>query len=188
MTRIDANDFLRKLEEMTDHQMANSYYTVSSSFWLPASFVIRHFYFVICCSVVLMVLAQMCDSALGQEQSPNMIGTWNIEITFADGNKRALRLDARDGGKGTLLVIDPRLKVWGPGRPSEAKWTREDQNSVTFTGPVEFMLGNVGRDAGKLTFKGKFESADLITGEVEFDPLVGDRPSKHGTFKATRAR
>jgi hypothetical protein len=37
-------------------------------------------------------------------------------------------------------------------------------------------------------FKGKFESADLITGEVEFAPLVGERPSKHGTFKATRTQ
>jgi len=26
----------------------------------------------------------------------------------------------------------------------------------------------------------------LITGEVEFAPLIGERPSKHGTFKATR--
>ena len=49
------------------------------------------------------------------------------------------------------------------------------------------MIGNVGRDAGTLVFKGKFETADLITGEVEFSPLVGDRPSKHGTFKAIRA-
>ena len=30
------------------------------------------------------------------------------------------------------------------------------------------MLGNVGRDAGTLVFKGKFEAASLITGEVEF--------------------
>jgi len=37
-----------------------------------------------------------------------------------------------------------------------------------------------------LLFKGKFEGADLITGEEDFSPLVGDRPSKHGTFKATR--
>jgi hypothetical protein len=49
------------------------------------------------------------------------------------------------------------------------------------------MLGNVGRDAGTLVFKGKFETPSLITGEVEFSPLIGDRPSKHGTFKATRA-
>jgi len=53
---------------------------------------------------------------------------------------------------------------------------------------VEFMLGNVGRDAGTLTFKGKFEDANLITGDVEFAPLIGERPSKHGSFKATRAQ
>jgi hypothetical protein len=125
---------------------------------------------------------------MAQGQPSNMIGSWNIELTFVDGNKRSLRFDAQEAGKGTLLVVDPRLKVWGPAKPSEAKWTREDQNSVTFAGAVEFMLGNVGRDAGTLTFKGKFESADLITGEVDFSPLVGDRPSKSGTFKATRAQ
>jgi hypothetical protein len=27
----------------------------------------------------------------------------------------------------------------------------------------------------------------LISGEVEFSPSVGERPSKHGTFKATRS-
>jgi hypothetical protein len=135
---------------------------------------------------ITTVIAQTCFTLMAQAQSPTVIGRWNVEITFADGNKRSLRFDAQEAGKGTLVVVDPRLKVWGPGKPSEAKWTREDQNSVTFTGPAEFMLGNVGRDAGKLMFKGKFESADLITGEVEFAPLVGDRPSKHGTFKAVR--
>jgi hypothetical protein len=51
---------------------------------------------------------------------------------------------------------------------------------------VEFPIGNVARDPGTLTFKGKFETPDAITGAVEFAPLVGERPSKHGTFKATR--
>jgi len=124
---------------------------------------------------------------MAQAESPAVIGGWNMQITFADGSQRALHFDAQDSGKGSFQVIDPRSKVWGAGKPSEAKWAREDQNSVTFTGPVEFMLGNVGRDAGTLTLKGKFESADLITGEVEFAPLVGERPSKHGTFKAARA-
>jgi hypothetical protein len=51
---------------------------------------------------------------------------------------------------------------------------------------VEFLLGNVGRDAGMLTCKGTFESPDLISGEVDFSPLTGDGPTKHGTFKAVR--
>jgi len=136
-------------------------------------------------TLILMLIAQTV--AVSQAQSPNLIGRWNIEITFPNDDHRSLRLDAQDGGKGTLLLVDPKSKVWGSATPSEAKWTRSDDNSVTFSGAVEFLLGNVGRDAGTLVFKGKFEKADLITGEVEFSPLVGERPSKHGSFKAIRA-
>ncbi len=125
--------------------------------------------------------------AVSQAQSPNLIGRWNVEITFANEEHRTLRFEAQGAGKGIFELLDPRAKVWGAAKPSEAKWTRGEGNLVTFSGPMEFMLGNVGRDAGTLTFKGKLETPDLMTGEVEFSPLVGDRPSKHGTFKATRA-
>src|SRR6266513_4546775 len=139
-------------------------------------------------ALLLILVAQTCFVAMAQGQSPEMIGRWSVDVTFGDGSKRSLRFDAQGEGKGTFLVLDPRLKVWGPGKPSEAKWTRDEGNSVMFSGPVEFMLGNVGRDAGTLTFKGKFEGSDSITGEVEFAPLVGDRPTRHGTFKAKRGK
>jgi hypothetical protein len=132
-----------------------------------------------------MLIAQTV--AVSQAESPNVIGRWNIEITFANEEHRAVRFDAQAEGKGTFLLLDPKLNVWGDAKPSEVKWSRSEANSVTFSGPVEFMIGNVGRDAGTLVFRGKFETADLITGEVEFSPLVGERPSKHGTFKAIRA-
>jgi len=141
---------------------------------------------VISAMAILMLMIQMFCSALAQAQSPNMIGRWNVVINFADGNKRSLRFDAQDNGKGTFLLVDPALSRWGPAKPSEAKWTPGDQNSITFSGAAEFPIGNVGRDPGTLMFKGKFETLDAITGDVEFAPLVGDRPSKHGTFKATR--
>ena len=126
--------------------------------------------------------------AMSAAQSPNVIGTWNVEITFANNEHRSVRFDARADGKGSLAVADPRSKVWVGVKPSEAKWTPGEGNSVTFSGAVEFLLGNVGRDAGTLTCKGKFETADLITGEAEFSPLVGDGPSKLGTFKAVREK
>ena len=138
-------------------------------------------------ALILMVFAQTFGADLSQAQSPNMIGTWKVDITFTNGDSRSLRFDAQGEGKGTFLLLDPKLNVWGPAKPSEAKWSPAEGNSITFSGPVEFMLGNVGRDAGTLVFKGKFEKADLITGEVEFSPLVGDGPSKSGTFKASRA-
>ncbi len=124
---------------------------------------------------------------MAEAQSPTLIGRWNVEITFANEEHRTLRFEAQGAGKGIFELLDPRAKVWGPAKPSEAKWTRGEGNSVTFSGPVEFLIGNVGRDAGTLVCKGKLETPDLITGEVEFSPLVGERPSKHGTFKATRA-
>ena len=184
---------MTKLEGMTNDQMTlwrqpcRLHSFVPQATRLPLQ-LIRHSCFVISGVTILMLMIQMCCSALAQAQSPSVTGRWNVDITFGDGSKRTVRFDAQEAGKGTLLVVDPRLKVWGPGKPSEAKWTLNGGNSVTFTGPVEFMLGNVGRDAGTLMFKGKFETPDSISGEVEFAPLVGERPSKHGTFKATRAR
>src|SRR6266536_888389 len=138
-------------------------------------------------ALVLILIAQTCFSAMAQAQSPNLIGRWNIEITFANGMRHSLRFDAQGEGKGTFLVLDPTLKVWGPAAPSPAKWTQGEGNSVTFSGTVEFPIGNVGRDAGTLVFKGKFGTDGSITGEVEFSPLVGGTPSKSGTFKAIRA-
>jgi len=136
-------------------------------------------------ALILMLILQTV--VMAHAQSPNLIGKWNVEITFANEDHRSLRFDAQGDGKGTFELLDPRTKVWGGATSSEAKWSRGEENSVTFSGPVEFMLGNVGRDAGTLMFNGRFETADLIKGEVEFSPLVGDRPSKHGTFKAARA-
>lgn len=123
-----------------------------------------------------------------EAESPNMTGSWKVEITFANDQHRFLRFDAKGDGKGTLTVTDPQSKVWGGATPSEAKWTPGEGSSVTFSGPVEFLVGNVGRDAGTLTLKGKFDTPDLITGEVDFSPLVGDGPSKQGTFKAVREK
>jgi hypothetical protein len=137
-------------------------------------------------AIILAIVVNTLSFVLAEAESPNVIGSWNIEITFANEQHRSLRFDAQGDGKGSLTVTDAKSKVWVGTKPSEAKWTRDEGNSVTFSGPVEFLLGNVGRDAGILTCKGKFETPDLITGEVEFSPSVGDRPSKHGIFKAVR--
>ena len=125
---------------------------------------------------------------LAGADSPTVNGSWKIDVTFANDQHRFLRFDAQGDGKGTLTVTDPQSKVWGGANPSEAKWTPGEGSSLTFSGPVEFPLGNVGRDAGILTLKGKFDTPDLITGEADFSPLVGDGPSKHGTFKAVREK
>jgi hypothetical protein len=134
-----------------------------------------------------MLIAQMSCSGLAQAETLSMTGTWNVEITFANERHHSLRFEAKGDGKGSLQLTDPAAKVWGAAKTSEAKWSQDEGNSITFSGAVEFLLGNVGREAGILTCKGKFESANLISGEVDFSQSVEDRPPKHGTFKAVRS-
>ena len=143
---------------------------------------------VMSCRVISIMIFQTCYFASALAQSPNVIGRWNVEITFANANQYSLRFDGQAGGKGSLLLLDPRSTFWEGAKRAEAKWTRGEGNSVTFSGPIEFLIGNVGRDAGTLVLKGTFETEDLITGEMEFSALGGDRPSKHGTFKAVRGK
>ena len=137
-------------------------------------------------AIILVMAVNTFSFVPAKAEPPNVTGSWKIDITFANDQHRFLRFDAQGDGKGTLTVTDPQSKAWGNAKSSEAKWTPGDAGSVTFSGPVEFLLGNVGRDAGNLTLTGKFDTPDLITGEVDFSPLVGDGPSKHGTFKAVR--
>ena len=138
--------------------------------------------------IVVLIFSLITQSiAVSDAQSPNVIGSWNVEITFANDEHRSVRFDARTDGKGSLVAADPRSKVWDGSKPSEAQWGRGRENEITFSGTVEFLIGNVGRDAGMLTCKGKFETPNSISGEAEFSPLVGERPSKHGSFKAVRA-
>ncbi len=144
-------------------------------------------------ALILIVFAQIFGVGSFQAQSPNVIGSWKVEITFGNGESRSFRFEAGESGKGSFLLLDPRLKSWGPAKPSEAKWTQSHEGSVTFSGPVEFPLGNVGRDAGTLVLKGKLGTEGSITGEAKFFPLDQDpkdpkaSPSKSGSFKATRA-
>jgi hypothetical protein len=140
-------------------------------------------------AIMSIAFAQLCGLALSQTASPDMIGNWNVEITLG-GNQvqHKLRFEAQGEGKGSLMLLDPAAMHWLGAKPSQAQWTAGEGNAVTFSGPVEFALGNVGRDAGNLVFRGKFDGPDQIKGEVDFSPLVGDGPSKHGTFKATRAQ
>jgi hypothetical protein len=143
-------------------------------------------------ALILMVFAQIFGGGLSQAQSLNIIGSWKVEITFRNGDSRSLRFEARDSGKGSFRLLDPKSNSWGLAGPWEAKWTHGDEGSVMFSGAVEFPIGNVGRDAGTLVLKGKFGTEGSITGEAMFFPPDQDpsnpsaKASKSGMFKAIR--
>ena len=139
-------------------------------------------------TLVLVAIVQISIAVLSCAQSPGMVGSWKVDITFATGESRSLRFDAQGDGKGSFLLLNQAAPAGAAGKPLQAKWTRGEGNSVTFSGPIEFPIGNVGRDAGTLVLKGTFETENLITGEVEFSSPGKDTPSKRGTFKAVRGK
>jgi hypothetical protein len=138
--------------------------------------------------LVAIMIFQICCVAPVLAQSPGVIGKWDVEIVFANANQYSLRFEGLADGKGSLLLLDPRSTTWEGAKHSEGTWTRGEGNSMTLSAPVEFAIGNVGRDAGTLILKGTFETEDLITGQTEFSPVGTDTPSKKGTFQATRQK
>lgn len=136
---------------------------------------------------ILIVFAQIFGLDLSQAQSSDVIGNWKVDVAFTNGQSRSLQFEAQGAGRGSFFLLDAQSKISGPGKAFQAKWTLGKENSVTFSGEVEFPLGNVGRDPGTLVLQGKFETESLITGEADFSPLIGEQPSRHGTFKAVRS-
>jgi hypothetical protein len=145
--------------------------------------------------IALMLLflfaAYNCSVDAARPQSSELKGQWKIDITFEDQSKRSLSFDAENSGKGSLL-LEARSNWDEPAKPSQAKWTAGREKRVTISGPVEFPIGNVGRETGVLVFKGSFKSESKITGDFAFYSMDQDpmdpkaTPSKTGKFEATR--
>lgn len=143
-------------------------------------------------TLILLFASHTCSNEIVRQESSDLVGQWKVEITFDNQAQILLRFDAKDSGKGTFLLEGERSNWAEPAKPSTAKWTQAASKRVTFSGPVEFPIGNVGREPGTLTFKGTFEKDDLISGKAAFYPMGQDpadpklTPSKTGKFKATR--
>ena len=140
----------------------------------------------------LILFVYILGTVLTQADSFNVIGTWKVEVTFTSGPKRSLRFEAKASGQASLVALVPEPLRVGPAEPSPAQWTQDASQSVTFSGPVQFPLGNVGIERGTLLLKGKPGADGSISGEAKFFPVDQDpkdpkvEPLKSGTFKAVR--
>ncbi len=143
-------------------------------------------------ALILIGMALLCGAASSQGQSSKFLGRWKVEITFQNGERRSVRFECQGSGKGSFAPLDPGAKYWESVAPGEGGWLQGSDGSITFAGPVQFPLGNVGIDRGNLLLKGKVGENGEITGEAKFFPLGQEpaepksAPSKSGTFKAIR--
>ena len=142
----------------------------------------------------LLFAAHNCSVDAPRPQSSDLVGRWKVDITFENESTRSMSLDAEDSGKGSLMLEGARSNWDEPAKPSQAKLTVGDNKRVTILAPVEFPIGNVGRETGVLAFKGVFKSESKITGDIALYPMDQDpmdpkaTPTKTGKFEATMVR
>ena len=135
---------------------------------------------------VLFTGLSWCSSASGV-QAPSALGRWEIQFSLDDGAPHKVRFDADASGRGPFLLLDVRSNLLPDATPTEAKWSQSDSNQMTVSGFIEFPIGNVGRDPGRLNLSGTFSSSDMFSGSVVFVSDLKDRADRSGSFTATRA-
>jgi hypothetical protein len=128
-----------------------------------------------------------CLAGPSEVEQSGLVGRWRVEYRFSEQDKHLLQLDAREGGKGSFISLDPRSNL-SPPVPGAAVWSQAPDR-VEFSGEVEVPIGNVGFSMVKLKFEGKLESSTLIVGEVAQVPDDKEPRSisqTKGMFRATR--
>jgi hypothetical protein len=108
-----------------------------------------------------VLAAHTLGSAVACTQSSDLVGRWRVETTFENQTAQTFIFEAHDSGAGSLVMERPKSNWDEPAKPSQAKWQSGSAKQVTFFGPVEFPIGNVGRDPGILVFKGTFQSEKI---------------------------
>ena len=130
-----------------------------------------------------LAAAAFC-SPRAQAPTATLSGRWKVEFILSDSRPHAIQFDADDSGAGTFLLLD-KVSSLVEVHPTKATWSQLT-SEVTFSGDMEFPLGNVGREVGTLTFTGALTSPQAFSGEVSFVNVSKDQPTKNGTFSATR--
>src|SRR5215831_512384 len=149
-------------------------------------------FFLGCLWLIAVPAVYSLYASCAQTQAFNLAGRWKVEFKFSGDEEHTLRFDAESDGKGAFLLLDPISSLLPPAEPAKAQWEQAAPDKVTFSGAIEFPIGNVGRDAGTLVFKGSFVTANSISGKVSFfrvgqDPNdPGTVPAKTGDFTANR--
>jgi hypothetical protein len=131
----------------------------------------------------LMVVAGLIAMSICSPQTPSLEGRWQVEFNLSDSRTHLLRFDAQGSGVGTFLLLDATSNLIPPAEAKPATW-RIEGSEVTFSGEIEFPIGNVGRDPGVLTFRGLFDSSTSIKGDVTFVSSLPAGIRKTGTFTA----
>ncbi|MGH9930555.1 MAG: hypothetical protein ACREA9_15190 [Pyrinomonadaceae bacterium] len=136
-----------------------------------------------------ILLAGLTACEKPRAQDPNMTGRWIIELHFDNEETlHKIQFDAEPSGTGKFLLLDQTSSL-NAIVPAQAGWSAAAKDAATeirIWGPIEFPIGNVGRETGKVTLIGTLGSPNAISGSATFINIAASQPAKKGSFVARR--
>lgn len=128
---------------------------------------------------------------LVQAPAAKISGRWKVKFKMSGLEKNVI-FEANENGAGTFKLLDTGVDDKPVAEPVPGVWSQLTNDRVSFSGEAELPLGTCCREIGTMMFKGRFTSANAISGTMIFVTSVDQEESAFkfrsevGTFEATR--
>lgn len=138
------------------------------------------------------VRADLPQTVATTQPAAQLDGSWRVKFRFSGDVERNLIFDSKAKGSGSFRLLDTGPNDKPVADPLPAVWSQLTNDRVSFSGEAEVPMGTCCREVGTITFKGKFDSSNSISGKIVFVTSVNEEESPYklrsvvGTFTATR--
>ena len=128
---------------------------------------------------------------LVQAPAAKLNGRWKVKFKMSGLEKNVI-FEAKENGAGVFKLLDTGVDDKPVAEPVPGVWSQLTNDRVSFSGETELPLGTCCREIGTMMFKGRFTSANAISGTVIFVTSVDQEESAFkfrsevGTFEATK--
>lgn len=128
---------------------------------------------------------------LVQTPAAKLNGRWRVKFKMS-GLEKNVTFDAKENGTGSFKLLDTGVDDKPVAEPVPGVWSQLTNDRVSFSGEAELPIGTCCREIGTMMFKGRFTSANAISGTVIFVTSVDQEESAFkfrsevGTFEANR--
>ena len=141
--------------------------------------------------IALSLFSLQTIKAQGNASGSKLEGRWHVTFKM-DGLEKNVIFEARANSSGSFKLLDTAVDDKPVAHPVPAVWSQLTNERVSFSGEAELPIGTCCREVGTMIFKGKYSSANTISGTLIFITSVDQEESAFkfrsevGTFTANR--
>lgn len=141
--------------------------------------------------MALSLFSLQTIKAQGDASGSKLKGRWHVTFKM-DGLEKNVIFEARANSSGSFKLLDTAVDDKPVTQPVPAVWSQLTNERVSFSGEAELPIGTCCREVGTMIFKGKYSSANTISGTLIFITSVDQEESAFkfrsevGTFTANR--